>query len=142
MFLLHKQLQSGYYDVKMIDENFIGFGGQSVHATKKGKQKNFARQTDGKMTQRVLKLVKYCPEVTNRLISITAEMEKEGVKLSSNANNNIVMTYPNGDIIAFDRKVRTPSGWIPGVDVISNLRKLHIMALKRNLKLAKQKFHC
>ena len=29
------------------------------------------------------------------------------------------MNYPNGDVIAFDRKVRTPSGWIPGVDVIS-----------------------
>ena len=29
------------------------------------------------------------------------------------------MNYPNGDVIAFDCKARTPSGLIPRVDVIS-----------------------
>ena len=66
------------FDVEMIDKNVIGFGGQSVDATKKGKQNIFVRQKDGKITQRVLNLVKYCPEGTDQLISITAKMEKEG----------------------------------------------------------------
>ena len=34
---------SGMFDVETIDKNVIGFGGQSVHATKKGKNENFCK---------------------------------------------------------------------------------------------------
>ena len=51
------------------------------------------------------------------------------------------MNYPNGDVIAFDRKVRTPSGWIPGVDLISKPTEIANYGFESKLKLAKQKFH-
>ena len=69
---------SGMYDVESIDENVVGFGGQKVHATKKGKMNFFVRKKDGRTTKRLLQLVKYCPNGTDLLISITAEMEKRG----------------------------------------------------------------
>ena len=47
----------------------------------------------------MLNSVKYCPGGTERLIFITAEMEKEGAKPSSNDRNVIVIIYQNGDVI-------------------------------------------
>ncbi len=43
-----------------------------------------------------------------------------GAKLSSNGQNDIILTYPNGDKITFDCRTKTSSGWVPGIKVISN----------------------
>ena len=45
---------SGMFDVELIDENVICYGGQTVRATKKGKQRIFVRQKDVRITERVL----------------------------------------------------------------------------------------
>ena len=67
-----------------------------------------------------------------------AEMEKEGGKLSSNDRNNVILIYPNGDAIAFDRKVRIDSGWNPGTEVISNLDKIANLSLESKPKPSKK----
>jgi hypothetical protein len=63
--------------------------------------------------------VKYCPKGDERLFSISNELSSEGAKLSSNRNCDVILTYPNGQVISFDRKLKTKLGWIPGVDGIT-----------------------
>ncbi len=39
--------------------------------------------------------------------------------MSSNKDCDVILTYPNGQVISFDRKLKTKLGWIPGVDGIT-----------------------
>ncbi len=45
-------------------------------------------------------------------------------KLSSNAQNDIILIYPNGDKITFDHSTKTILGWVPGIEVMSNADKI------------------
>ncbi len=63
--------------------------------------------------------VKIYPNATKWLISITNEMSN-GAKLSPNARSDIISTYSNGDKITFDRRMKTSSGWVPGIKVMFN----------------------
>ena len=49
------------------------------------------------------------------------------------------MNSPNGDVIAFNLKVRTPSGWIPGVDVISKLTEIANYDLEKKPEASEMK---
>src|SRR5210317_1107884 len=75
--------------------------------------------------------VKYCANAQERLLSIPNEMSHHGAKLSSNDRCDIILTYPNGDRIVLDRRIKTKNGWVPGIDVISNIDKIAIMAKSR-----------
>ncbi len=80
-------------------------------------------QANGKITERILGPVKIFPNATERLITITNEMSK-GAKLSSNDQNDIILTYPNGDKIIFNHYTKTSSGWVMGIEVLSNIDEI------------------
>ena len=107
------------FDFRFINEKITGIGGQSVMATKVGKKKVLFVQGNRKVTERIISPVKYCPNIKERLISITSEMTNEGAKLSSNDCDNISLSYVNGDEIIFDCRTKTKAKWIPSVDVVS-----------------------
>ena len=107
---------AGMYDVETIKEA-IGGVGDDVIATRKGKLRCLVKQADGSSTQRVLSPVKYCENAREGLLSITNEMSN-GATLGSDGTNNIVLRYPDGDTIVFDRRIKTRDGWVAGVEVI------------------------
>ncbi len=47
-------------------------------------------------------------------------MTMEGAKFSRNKQDNIILKYPNGDEIIFDRHTKSNSEWVPSVYVVSN----------------------
>ncbi len=89
-------------------------------ATKVGNNKVIFVQANGKVAERIVNLAKYCPNEKTRLISIMSEMPMEAEMLSSDEQDNIILTYPNGDEIIFDCCTKSSSGWVPSVDVVSN----------------------
>src|SRR5210317_1868871 len=119
------------YDTKEICEKIDGIGGQQILATKIGKKKVLFHQTDGKIVERIMDPVKYCANAQERLLSIPNEMSHHGAKLISNDCCDITLTYPNGDRIVLDRHIKTKNGWVPGVDVISNIDEIANMANSR-----------
>ena len=56
--------------------------------------------------------------------------------MSSNSRNDIILSYPNGDKIAFDRRTKTRDGWIAGIDVISNHDEIANLARQTDTKSA------
>ena len=69
--------------------------------------------------------MKYGKDAT-KLLSINRELSG-GAVLKSDARNSLVLTYPNGDVIVCDRRMKTKDGWVPGVeveDVIDNVQLL------------------
>jgi hypothetical protein len=51
----------------------------------------------------------------------------KGAKLGSDDSNNIMLNYPDGSRITFNRGIKTRDGWVGGVDmvpIISNAAKL------------------
>ncbi len=42
----------------------------------------------------------------------------------SNGQNDIILTYPNGNKIIFDHRTKTSSGWVTGIKVMSNADKI------------------
>ncbi len=100
-------------------------------ATKDGKKRMLFFQSDRKLTKRILSPVKIFPTETERLISITNEMSN-GAKLSSNVQNDIILTYSNGDKITFDLHTKTSSGWVPGIKVMSNADKIEKLGKEKD----------
>ena len=88
--------ESGLFDSKEISETITGIASQSVTATKVGNKRMLFLHNDVKITERIMRLVKKFPNVTKWLISITNEMSNR-TKLLSNGQNDIILTYPNGD---------------------------------------------
>ena len=119
---------SGMFDVEVIDETIGLVGGHRIRATKKGKKKVAFRQADGKLVERIIAPVKYCATAQERLLSITNEMSSQDAVLSSNDKNDIILSYPNGDTIAFDRREKTGDGWIAGIDAIPNRQEIASLA--------------
>jgi len=69
------------------------------------------KMQDGTTTRKTID-VKYVPNLSHNLFSITEELSK-GAKLSSNSKLDIRLAYPNGSILSFDRRIRTRTGWVP-----------------------------
>ena len=103
------------YDIENINEMIGGIGG-NVQLTKKGKLRCLVKQVDGTSTEKVL-TVKYGEKAGENLFSITKELSY-GAKLGSNDENNIILTYPDGSIVTFDRRIKTKDGWVGGVDIV------------------------
>ena len=82
--------------------------------TRKGKLRAEVIQADGLKKTKILSPVKYSKDATENSLSITAEMST-GAKLSSTSNNEIQLVYPDGDIVTFDRRIKTKDGWVSGV---------------------------
>ncbi len=76
-------------------------------------------QEDGKINELILGPVKICPNSTKQLISITNEI-LNGAKLLYNGQNDIILTYPNGDKMIFDCQLKTSLIWILRMEVMSN----------------------
>ncbi len=45
----------------------------------------------------------------------------------------MILTYPNGDKIVFDDRTMTSSGWVPRIEVISNIND--IKKLEKDVQL-------
>ncbi len=100
------------FDFRFINEKITGIGGQSLMDKNVGMKKVLFIQANGKVTERIISPVKYCPKIKKRRISITSEMTNEDAKLSSDHCENIILSYPNGDEITFDRlKKRIQDGY-------------------------------
>ena len=41
--------------------------------------------------------------------------------MSNNEQNDLILTYPDGQIIMFDWRIRTKDGWVSGVESFSAL---------------------
>lgn len=106
---------SKMYDVKNIDETVSGVSG-GIQATKIGKVNVQVKQVNGATVNTTLSQVKYCPEATENLFSITSELSN-GCKLKSNEVSNIVLTKGKTRI-EFDRRMKTKNGWLGGVEII------------------------
>ena len=39
--------------------------------------------------------------------------------MSNNEQNDLILTYPDGRVIMFDRRVRPKDGWVSGVEAFS-----------------------
>ncbi len=112
------------FDFRYGNEKVTGIVGQIVTATKMGKKKVLFIQVNDKVTECIIIQVKYCPNIKARLISITSKISKEGVKLSSDDQENIILTYPNGNEMIFDHCTKFSSGWVPSIDVVTNTDKI------------------
>ena len=71
-------------------------------ATKVGKKKVLLIHINSKVAEPIISPVKYCPNAKTRLIFITSDISKRGTKLSSNDQDNIYLTYSNGNKTIFD----------------------------------------
>ena len=110
-----RNTRKGMCDVTAIDEQIGGIG-SNIRATFKGKLRCEIEQADGTSTEKVL-AVKYCKDAQENLFSITQEMSK-GATLGSDADNNMILSYPDESKIVFDRRIKTRDGWLGGVNVV------------------------
>jgi hypothetical protein len=62
---------------------------------------------------------KYSKDASDNLYSITSEQSK-GATLSSDTKNNILLHYPDGSTVSFDRRLKTKDGWVGGVEIFSS----------------------
>ena len=69
--------------------------------------------SDGSWVPRVID-AEYMPGLPepDNLLSITSQLDNEGAKLSSDPDNNLRLTYPDGYNIVFDQLIRTRDSWI------------------------------
>ena len=111
---------TGMYDVEEIQERIGGIEGTAIFATLKGKLGYTVQQADGRKIPIVLD-VKYCKDAAQQLFSITYEMNR-GAVLGQNERNDITLTYPDGKVLAFDRRERTRDGWVAGVELVATAR--------------------
>ena len=103
------------FDVTDISEPIQGFSGVMT-ATKKGKMRCLARQVDGSTTELLRTNVKFCPNSSVNLFSMTESMS-QGSKIESDDAKNLRVI--NGDTtVTFDRHIKTRDGWVAGVDII------------------------
>lgn len=105
------------YDVKNINELIGGIGPDAIVATKMGKKKCVIKQANGSTIEKILYPCKYSKDASDNLCSITSEQSK-GATLSSDEKNNILLNYPDGSTISFDRRLKTKDGWVGGVDIV------------------------
>ena len=63
-----------------------------------------------------LRLVKFCPKAGANLFSLTCEL-LQGKKISSDHQNNIVVSLTNGNII-LDCQIKTHDGWVARVEFL------------------------
>ena len=45
-----------------------------------------------------------------------------GAVLGQDERNDITLTYPDGKVLAFDRRERTRDGWVAGVELVATAR--------------------
>ena len=109
------------YDTEIIDE-IVGGISSDVRATKKGKVRCLFKQVDGSSTEKVLS-VKYCEQARDSVLSLTAEMSN-GATLGSSDSNDIILSYPDGSMITFDRHIKTRDGWVGCINVIPIIEDL------------------
>ena len=103
---------------------------RSSQLTKKGDIPVIFKQADGTQVRGTLQGVKVSPSVEHRLFSLTSAMSK-GAKLGSDSDNNITLTL-NNRVIRFDRRLRTRSGSIQGVEIIPDLDHLRQRRAEEN----------
>ena len=122
---------AGMTDVEDIYERIGGIGG-SILATKKGRKSYKFVQVDGSSVVREFYPVKYGKDAT-KLLSINRELSG-GAVLKSDARNSLVLTYPNGDVIVCDRRMKTKDGWVPGVEVEDVIDDVLLLAKEQKPK--------
>ena len=106
---------SGMFNTIDIKEFYGGVGGKIV-ATKRGMKKFSVKQKDGTMKEITLN-IDYSPHATENLLAVSKEMQR-GATLSNDGEKNIILSYPWGVELIGDRRLRTRSGWISGVELL------------------------
>ena len=94
---------------------------------------------DGTTTRKTID-VKYVPNLSHNLFSITEELSK-GAKLSSNSKLDIRLAYPNGSILSFDRRIRTRTGWVPCIKFVPLQEVAYLAQTTRKEKVNINKYH-
>jgi len=91
--------------------------------------------------ERILDPVKYCKDLKDKILSLTNEMSKQGGKLRSDKKSNITIEYPNGDVVVFDRRMKTKDGWEGSIEIISNAEEIAFLSkdVKENKKNSSSK---
>ena len=74
------------------------------------------KHSSSKLMELVLKL-RFTPSSIAPIFSITVELSK-GSKLKSDESNNIILIQKDKSKIAFNRRIKTRSGWLGGVEII------------------------
>ena len=90
-----------------------------MYATKVGKLVIATKPANDAQSEviKVFKNIKFVPNFSENLFSITAELSK-GAHMQSDADINIFLFYPDDTQIEFDRRISTRNGWVP---VLSSL---------------------
>ena len=91
-------------------------------------------QTDGTYTRGLLKDAKLSRTVDKDLYSLTRAMQI-GHALGSDARNNITLTTKNTRVV-MDRRIKTPNGWVAGVEIIPDVERFQAMQRKQQLEIA------
>ena len=125
---------SGLYAITIIDESFQGISG-IMPAVKKGRLRVKEGQVDGTEQVHTLWSVKFCPKAGANLFFLTCKL-LQGIKITSDHWNNIVVNTPTGEII-IDCRIKTQNSFVAGVDFLhkaNNERAVSATALpKRNI---------
>ncbi len=100
-----------------------------MYATKVGKLVIAIQPADAAQAEviKVFKNVKFVPNLSENLFSITAELSK-GARMQSDADMNIFLFYPDDTQIVFDRRISTRNGWVPCFKFIALREKALLLA--------------
>ena len=116
------------YDCSDIHKSINGIDKVPMYATEVGKLVIAIKPDDEAQAEviKVFKNVKFIPNFSKNLFSITAELSK-GACMQSDANMNIFLFYPDDTQIIFDRRISTRKGWVPYFEYIA-LRENALLA--------------
>ena len=131
----------GMYDVKLISSPVKIGNGVTLTATKIGKRKMTAMQSDGTTVDVILEDYKYVPDLWVNLFSITKALSKgwnignKGIKLFV-SKSNVTLT--------FDQVFRTQKGMVLGVAMLLRVdvgQAMATMALERGKTIKINELH-
>ena len=131
----------GLYDAVRIDEKIGGYGGQSVLATWKGKKDYIANFSDGTTTTLMGVTVKVSENAGQKLFPLHLEKAARGGDLSTNSDGSLLLTYPGGDTIVCDRRLKTKDGWVSGVRMVPIVKDNNIALLAVGKAINVNQYH-
>lgn len=106
---------SGMFDFKTINDNIKIGNGRMLKATKIGKKKVIIKQMDGQTKAVTLEGVKYVPDLSYNLFSITKALIS-GWHLSNKGVHIVLSKGPHS--FTFDKEFKTQTGMLLGIELI------------------------
>ena len=99
------------YDCKDIHESINDIDKEPMYTIKVGKLVIAIHPADEAQAEviKIFENVKFVPNLSENLFSITAELSK-GVRMQSDADTNIFLFYPDDNQIVFDHRISTRNG--------------------------------